>query len=72
MFNCFLLARLNALLFMQIATILDICDKETKQNWTGAENFDNWFCVNFDRYQKDLISGTKTGHQALSKILKFS
>lgn len=36
--------------------------KETKQNCTGAENFDNWFCVNFDRYQKDLISGTKTGH----------
>ena len=36
--------------------------KEIKQNWAGAENFDNCFFVNFDRCYKGFISGRKTGH----------
>ena len=38
--------------------------KEIKQNWTGAENFDNCFCVISDCYYKfcfwkeDLALGT--------------
>ena len=35
--------------------------KDTKQNWTGIENFDFCFCVIFDCYYLSLISGRKTG-----------
>ena len=28
----------------------NIWNKEIQQNWIGAENYDNCFCLNFDRY----------------------
>ena len=32
-----------------------------QQNWTGAENFYNCFCVTFNCYFKSINSGIKTG-----------
>ena len=40
--------------------------KEIKQNWSRAENFVNWFRLNFDCYYKSFISETKTGYYTLS------
>ena len=39
--------------------------KESKQNWKGAKNFDNWFCVIFDHCYKSYIARRNTGHEAL-------
>ena len=36
--------------------------KEVKQNWTGAENFENYFCLDFQVYYKSFIFGRKTRH----------
>ena len=41
-------------------TILDkylAKSKEIKQSWTRLENFDISFCVSFDHYYQNLISG---------------
>ena len=36
------------------------------KNWTGRENFDIYFCVFFDCYVRELISGRRNGRQAMS------
>ena len=36
--------------------------KEIQQNWTGTENFDNYFCKTFDCSYKFFISRRKTGN----------
>ena len=41
--------------------------KEIKQSWTRLENFDICFCVFFDRYYQDFISGAT--HWALGYFL---
>ena len=34
---------------------------ETKQNWTGAEGFDDCFWVTFESYYKIFVPGRMTG-----------
>ena len=43
--------------------------QEIKQNWTGQENFEIYFCVIFDHYYQFFIYGRKTGYKALSPTI---
>ena len=53
--------------------------KEIKQNWTGAENFDNHFCVIFNQYDKSFyflkedwaLGSISTQFWQFSNISKF-
>ena len=47
-------------------------NKKIKQNWTGAESFDNCFCVRFDCYYEKFISGRKTGQLLLTFLPNVS
>ena len=46
--------------------------KKINSNQTGAENFDNCFCVIFDSYYKSFISGWALSTGNFSKILQSS
>ena len=39
--------------------------KEIKQKWKGTKNFDIFLSIIFSCHNQSLISGRKTGHQAL-------
>ena len=48
-----------------------INSKEINPYWAAFVNFDNWFCVTFDRYWQRFISGKKTGHNVSTQYWDF-
>ena len=49
-----------------------INSKEINPYWTALVTFDNWFCVNFDRYWQRFIYVKKTGHMSPPNIEIFT